>query len=742
MNRLCNYYYSYSNIGTVTFMFATSSSDATAMAWNWVIQSISKFKQVDSPTLAGLVDKAPELSVDIGKDAKEMVSLRMLQRLFPHGNDATIDSDSSQNAEIMFDSSEHGEDILNKILKETSESMTELKRRKWSINPLIIHKNASLPETPMQKFKEALFENNHPILESLKEMSKTAKVCENTVLKTENESRKLQQCPLQKPHHVENVNEGFTKDTGRIEDEMMTEPPKNNLVDDDDTVDHAQQLPCDEDDDLVFMKNENSKLQISPLQKPDHVEDSNKRCIEDIGREDHEMTIDPLEKDLLDDDDDNVDHGQRVSRGEDDEADDDLVFLKKENVNSKLQERPLQKPDHVEVSNKRCIEDIGRREHKMTIESPENDLLGDDDDVDHGQRVSRGENDEADDDLVFLKKENVNSKLQELPLQKHFHVEDTNKGITEESGNKEHETTSLPMENDDDDDDNIEHVQQPPCEAYDDENVGHGQQPPNDDEMTDIAAKKEAFLSSQFTLTQDFVSTVDFTETYLCMKCNKGGQLLVCNSDACPFRVHERCLGSAATFDESEVFFCPFCSYSHAISKYMEVKKKASLARKDLQVFSTSGVKHRPNISSKTNEHIKLNGGERVMSRGKNCASVDSDHQSTGQAGVTKQPSEDKESPVSSTSSHSKRARKREPQCTSSTIILPRRKNLFWEKSEEEKLKEGMEKFSGEDYKRIPWKKILDFGRDVFDKSWTTIDLKDKWRNICKEGPAVKKQKL
>ncbi|XP_076891110.1 uncharacterized protein LOC143542404 [Bidens hawaiensis] len=391
----------------------------------------------------------------------------------------------------------------------------------------------------------------------------------------------------------------------------------------------------------------------------------------------------------------------------------------------------------------------------MTIEPPENDFLGDGDDVDRGQRVSRGVNDEADDDLVFLKKENANGKLQECPLQKPVHVEDTNKGITQETGRKEHEMTTLPLENDDDDDDNvdhgqqppreddddnIDHGQQPPCEA-DDENIDHGQQPPNDDdEMIDIAAKKEAFLSSQFTLSQDFVSTVDFTETYLCMKCNKGGQLLVCNSEACPFRVHKRCLGSAATFEENEVFFCPFCSYSHAISKYMEVKKKASLARKDLQVFLTSGVKHRP--SSKTNEHIKLNGGECVMSRGKNRASVDSDHQSTGLAGVAKQPLEDKESPVSSTSSHSKRARKREPQYTSSTIILLRRKNLFWEKSEEEKLKEGMEKFSSEDYKRIPWKKILDFGQDVFDKSRTTIDLKDKWRNMCKEGPAVKKQKL
>ncbi|KAI3776121.1 hypothetical protein L1987_45884 [Smallanthus sonchifolius] len=34
-------------------MFTALSSDATAMTWNWVIQSIAKFKKVDSSTLAG-----------------------------------------------------------------------------------------------------------------------------------------------------------------------------------------------------------------------------------------------------------------------------------------------------------------------------------------------------------------------------------------------------------------------------------------------------------------------------------------------------------------------------------------------------------------------------------------------------------------------------------------------------------------------------------------------------------------
>ncbi|KAI3819951.1 hypothetical protein L1987_13805 [Smallanthus sonchifolius] len=109
---------------------------------------------------------------------------------------------------------------------------------------------------------------------------------------------------------------------------------------------------------------------------------------------------------------------------------------------------------------------------------------------------------------------------------------------------------------------------------------------------------------------------------------------------------------------------------------------------------------------------------------------------------MAKQLSKEKESPVSSTCSPSKRARKQDPQYTSPTITLPRRRNLFWDKSEEEMLKEGVQRFSCTDDKRIPWKKILEFGRDEFDKSRTAIDLKDKWRNICKENPAIKKQKL
>ncbi|CAL0308449.1 unnamed protein product [Lupinus luteus] len=68
------------------------------------------------------------------------------------------------------------------------------------------------------------------------------------------------------------------------------------------------------------------------------------------------------------------------------------------------------------------------------------------------------------------------------------------------------------------------------------------------------------------------------------------------------------------------------------------------------------------------------------------------------------------------------------------SFLAGRRKKLRWTVEEETALKEGVLKFSTENEK-IPWRKILEFGTRVFDKSRNPVDLKDKWRNItAKEG--------
>ncbi|KAL0335572.1 UNVERIFIED_CONTAM: hypothetical protein Sradi_4769100 [Sesamum radiatum] len=105
----------------------------------------------------------------------------------------------------------------------------------------------------------------------------------------------------------------------------------------------------------------------------------------------------------------------------------------------------------------------------------------------------------------------------------------------------------------------------------------------------DEAVEDRTFLSSQCTYSQDSLATTDWRELNHCMKCNKGGKLLVCSSNSCPLVIHESCLGSDATFDTKGKFYCPFCAYSRAISKYMEIKKKVSLARMDFATFICLG---------------------------------------------------------------------------------------------------------------------------------------------------------
>ncbi|XP_065880869.1 uncharacterized protein [Euphorbia lathyris] len=59
-----------------------------------------------------------------------------------------------------------------------------------------------------------------------------------------------------------------------------------------------------------------------------------------------------------------------------------------------------------------------------------------------------------------------------------------------------------------------------------------------------------------------------------------------------------------------------------------------------------------------------------------------------------------------------------------------KRRRLLWKPEEEEMLREGVHKFSTTANKNLPWRKILEFGRHIFDPSRNPTDLKDKWRSI------------
>ncbi|KAL6958837.1 hypothetical protein U1Q18_040181 [Sarracenia purpurea var. burkii] len=342
------------------------------------------------------------------------------------------------------------------------------------------------------------------------------------------------------------------------------------------------------------------------------------------------------------------------------------------------------------------------------------------------------------------------------------------------------------------------------------------------DEKIDIARKKRTFLSSQCPSSQDSLETFDFTELNLCMKCNRGGQLLVCSVSACPLVVHESCLGSAPRFDDNGNFFCPFCAYSRAILEYLEVKKKTSLARKDLASFIGLESGHqakfskrfvRPEQDQLVQDDDNLNGNNQSNFNGSYVNEVNSyqnkenirDKQQVGPGSqsttvlkgqqieeqvicnngydnsscrdeelihATKRRVEDitqkeiLQPPISdstqqtartpnvdageksdeendkptSSYSRSRPLRRREKQYTYPAIPQLRRKRVPWSSAEEEILKEGMRRFGSVHDQNIPWKTILEFGSHVLtEKGRTTVDLKDKWRNIGKGSPKSKK---
>lgn len=97
---------------------AAKSSIVPDIIWNWVVEALATSEQADASTLIGLVRMTPAIAGELGKDTKEVVSLRILESLFPQGDEAVVDADAGQNGKISFNSSERCQDVLKQILHE------------------------------------------------------------------------------------------------------------------------------------------------------------------------------------------------------------------------------------------------------------------------------------------------------------------------------------------------------------------------------------------------------------------------------------------------------------------------------------------------------------------------------------------------------------------------------------------------------------------------------------------------
>ncbi|PON91695.1 GAMYB transcription factor [Trema orientale] len=144
----------------------------STLAWLWVIEAIASFEEVDPSLLRDAIEAAPELPDDLGKNTKEFVALRCLEGLFASQHELASGVPPAQGLKVGFDLSASCEDVLQRILQETSVSnlrvsASELSR--WDIRPFIRHKRACMPKCTLEQLKDAILDGTHPYADFLRE---------------------------------------------------------------------------------------------------------------------------------------------------------------------------------------------------------------------------------------------------------------------------------------------------------------------------------------------------------------------------------------------------------------------------------------------------------------------------------------------------------------------------------------------------------------------------------------------
>ncbi|XAR56346.1 hypothetical protein NMG60_11036796 [Bertholletia excelsa] len=89
---------------------------------------------------------------------------------------------------------------------------------------------------------------------------------------------------------------------------------------------------------------------------------------------------------------------------------------------------------------------------------------------------------------------------------------------------------------------------------------------------------------------EDYCLEMDWTEKKLCIKCDKGGKVLVCSDSSCPLAVHEECMHCVAQLDSMGNFYCPYCLYKQAMMETHKAREKAMLAKRALAAFLDGGM--------------------------------------------------------------------------------------------------------------------------------------------------------
>ncbi|XP_007028829.2 PREDICTED: uncharacterized protein LOC18599003 isoform X1 [Theobroma cacao] len=148
-------------IGRMLGMFSSGPS----LPWLWIIEYLSSFRQIDTSIIRGLIEAAPVLPDDLGENTREMIALRCLEELFGPTNG--LRDVAPPDSRVVFDLAASCEDVLKHIVQEVS--LSNLRKAgpellRWDVHPFIRHKRASLPKCALEQLKDSILEET-PVLD-------------------------------------------------------------------------------------------------------------------------------------------------------------------------------------------------------------------------------------------------------------------------------------------------------------------------------------------------------------------------------------------------------------------------------------------------------------------------------------------------------------------------------------------------------------------------------------------------
>ncbi|KAK4377936.1 hypothetical protein RND71_004232 [Anisodus tanguticus] len=528
---------------------ATKLSCTSSQPWIWVIEALASSNEIDTSLLINLVKRTPELSDDLARNAREMVSLRILESLFVQKISGANNVASVPGDKIKLDPSRSCEDVLHRILLEVPASelkSTAPEMLKWDVRSFIMKKRSRLPKSLLRQLKDSIVKSMDPHFASMKEKSG---------LEFGNHSRDgvtveaVDSDGFKQGHEVGSVNTRCVAPTGNLDtftqgntSDLQEKQPGSTLVPAKRSINASSAYEIVVNETEAISKNSSD-----PCAK------AAKKFKKDV--------ISPIQNTVP-----------------------DLISSQRDGV-------PAESCGGSQsIARKRNSEDEAQ---VGTLEA--NGLLKDGS-AEHAASRSVLCGIDSNINNLLPQKASTDKKIQNIGSSSNGCAE-----LGTSSGSKGDLECNLPQdlrngEPSKGDKENIEQSHE--SEFSSDTDDYHN-------ESTDLASQKNDFLISQYVQGDDSLATVDCTELNLCVKCNKGGNLFVCSSDTCPLVVHESCLASVPNFDYKGNFYCPFCSYSRAISEYLEGKKKVSLARKDLNAFIGLGAGQRSKKSLPKSQGMK-----------------------------------------------------------------------------------------------------------------------------------------